>query len=155
MELLLRLFVLRVTMPLGSSKAILYGLLSVAILSAPAQLAAQSKGTLGPVGTQWGGQHVSLEVTDQGAQLEFDCANGTLPNTLNVDAKGNFTVKGEFTREHPGPVMRDGNPAASATYTGTIQGNTLHLHIASGPQSESVGDYVLVKDQPGRVVKCK
>jgi hypothetical protein len=118
--------------------------------------AAQSKQVvLGPAGTLWGGQHVSLEVTEDGAQLEFDCANGTLPKALAIDNKGNFTTKGQFTREHPGPVMRDGNQTAEATYSGTLAGNTLHLHVVAGPQNDSVGDYVLVRDQPGRVMKCK
>lgn len=124
---------------------------------APAQPAlAQSKQmVLGPTGTQWGGQHISLEVTDDGAVLELDCANGSLPKAINVDSKGNFTAKGQFTRERPGPVTREGNQVAEATYSGTIQSNALHLRIVAGPQHELVGEYDLVKDQHGRVMKCK
>ena len=111
--------------------------------------------TLGPVGTVWGGTHVGLEVTSEGATLEFDCASGTMTQAAKLDAKGNFEVPGTFTREHPGPVMRDGNGAASAMYSGSIQGNTMKLRITSGPQHEDMGDFVLVRGKQGRVFKCK
>ena len=111
--------------------------------------------SLGPTGTVWGGQHVTLEVTAEGAELDFDCASGSIPAGWAVDAKGNFKVKGTFTREHGGPVMRNDNNAVAAIYTGNIQGNTLRLSIVAGAQSESVGDFVLARDNPGRVVKCK
>jgi hypothetical protein len=113
------------------------------------------KSALGPVGTVWGGEHIALEVTADGATLEFDCATASITKPLTVDAKGNFRAEGTFTRERPGPTMRNGNPAASATFSGSIAGNTLHLHISSGAKSDGGEDYVLLRDQPGRVMKCR
>lgn len=110
---------------------------------------------LGPAGTIWGGEHVALEVTSEGSTLEFDCANGAITKPVQLDSQGKFKVAGTFTREHPGPVMRDGNAATAATYSGDIQGNTLKLTIVAGPQNESVGDYVLRRGNSGRVMKCK
>lgn len=111
---------------------------------------------LGPAGSVWGGEHIQLNVTADGATLEFDCASGTITKPLAADAQGSFKVKGTFTRERPGPVMRDNpNTAAAATYSGTITGNAMRLSITTGPQNESIGDYVLARGQTGKVFKCK
>jgi hypothetical protein len=121
----------------------------------PATQAQSGNSVLGAVGTVWGGDHVELEVTAEGATLDFDCANGSITKPLQLDAQGNFKIAGTFTRERPGPVMRDGNLAAVATYSGSIQNGTMKLTISSGPQNESQGEYVLVQDKHGRVFKCR
>jgi hypothetical protein len=130
------------------------GTLALAIVSLPssAQVPANA---LGPVGTVWGGPHVKLEVTADGATLEFDCANGFIFKPVELNGQGNFSTSGNFTQEHGGPITRDGNPSVSATYSGSIQGNTLKLIITTGPQNESVGEYVLYRGKPGRVMKCR
>ena len=128
-------------------------LVSASSLCAQAQT---NSSALGAAGSVWGGDHVKLEVTAEGATLDFDCASGTIAGPLTADAQGKFTVKGTFTRERPGPVMRDNpNTAAAATYSGTITGNTMRLNITAGSQNDSMGDYVLVRGQPGKVFKCK
>lgn len=104
----------------------------------------------------WGGEHVKLELTKDGGTLDFDCATGTIAKPLAVDAQGKFRASGTYLRERPGPTMRDGNPAAAATYSGSIDGTTMHLHVAAGAnKKDAVGDYVLVRGQPGRVMKCR
>jgi hypothetical protein len=120
----------------------------------PSPLGQSSAAVLGPVGTVWGGDHLKLGVTADGANLEFDCASGTITHALSVDAQGRFRAKGSFTRERPGPVMRDSPGATQATYTGTIQGDTMHLVVASG-SPDPYGEYVLTRDRPGHVVKCR
>lgn len=126
-------------------------------LVATHDLAAQSKGSaLGPEGTVWGGTHLELEVTSQVATLEFDCASGTIVLPLTADSHGVFTAKGTFTREHPGPVMRDNpNSTAPAVFTGTITGDILHLKVSAGSPPENLGEFVLTRGQPGRIFKCK
>jgi hypothetical protein len=109
----------------------------------------------GESATVWGGEHIEMEVTKEGATLEFDCAAGTITVPLAVDAQGKFRVSGTFTGERPGPTMRDGNPAVSATYSGSIIGDTMHLTIVAGPDKQSMGAYVLVRGKPGRVMKCR
>jgi hypothetical protein len=133
---------------------IVLGLLIAGIPSSPDARGQSAASALGPTGTVWGGQHVELEVTADGATLEFDCASGTIAKPVQLDAQGNFNITGTFTREHPGPVMRDGNPAAAATYSGSIRNGIMKLSIRS-EQNESQGEFVLVQGKPGRVVKCR
>ena len=45
----------------------------------------------------WGGEHIEMEVTRDGATLEFDCATGTIAEPLPVHSQGRFSVKGTFT----------------------------------------------------------
>ena len=52
---------------------------------------------LGATGAAPGGQHVELEVTAEGATLEFDCASGTITQPLQVDAQGNFQDYGDVS----------------------------------------------------------
>jgi len=35
----------------------------------------------------WGGQHIRAEVTDSGADIEFDCAHGTIDQPIVLDGK--------------------------------------------------------------------
>src|SRR5437667_11808892 len=51
----------------------------------------------------WGGPHIRMEVTGNGAVIEFDCANGQIEETIATDGNGSFDVKGVFSREHGGP----------------------------------------------------
>jgi len=117
--------------------------------------AQSSQSALGATGTVWGGEHVKLEITPEGPTLVFDCATGTIAKPLRVDAQGDFKTTGTFTRERPGPVMRDGNPAVVATYSGSVQNGTMKLTITSSAGGENFGDYVLVQGKPGHVVKCR
>jgi hypothetical protein len=103
----------------------------------------------------WGGEHIEIDFTNDGGNVEFDCATGTISKPLAVDAHGKFRASGTFTRERPGPTLRDGNPALTATYSGSIAGAIMHLHIVAGAKKEITGDYVLVRGQPGHVMKCK
>lgn len=109
---------------------------------------------LGASGTVWGGQHVELEVTPAGATLEFDCASGFIAKPLQLDAQGKFKVAGTFSREHPGPVIRDGPGPAPATYSGSVQNGTMKLTIAVS-QGENLGEYMLFRGKPGLVMKCR
>ncbi len=52
----------------------------------------------------WGGKHLSLEVTESGANLQFDCARGRISSPLKLDDKGHFELEGVFVRERPGAV---------------------------------------------------
>src|SRR5260370_38443665 len=56
-----------------------------------------------PVGL-WGGEHISMEVTAQGATIEYDCAHATISQRITLDCRGRFDVSGMQIQEQGGPV---------------------------------------------------
>ena len=104
----------------------------------------------------WGGEHIALEVTNAGAHVEFDCAHGTIDSPLTLDGKGQFAVKGSFTRERGGPVRLDkpseGQPAR---YSGSLSGATLTLTVVLTESNQSIGEFTLTRDSKGRLRKCR
>ncbi|MFL6227921.1 MAG: hypothetical protein ACJ741_03980 [Pyrinomonadaceae bacterium] len=108
-----------------------------------------------PTGT-WGGDHIGLEVTAQGGQVEYDCASGTIDRKIVLDARGRFHVSGTHVREHGGPVRRDEKPDSHpAQYTGSIQGDRMLLTVVEVDTGEMVGVFKLTRGQQPRVMKCR
>src|SRR5437588_11373442 len=61
----------------------------------------------------WGGEHVRMEVTKTGAEIEFDCAHGQTTEPIALDKRGNFDAPGTFTPEHGRPILRDEAPPSN------------------------------------------
>jgi hypothetical protein len=102
----------------------------------------------------WGGDHVRMELTKSGAELEFDCATGTITEAL-PETDGTFSLKGTFTPERGGPT-RDGETSRIvATYSGTIKNDTMALRIVLVDKDQEVAKYVLVRGRAGNVMKCR
>lgn len=111
----------------------------------------------------WGGEHVRLESTEHGGQLEFDCAHGSIEEPLSLDDEGRFSVKGTYLREHPGP-LRPGREAGAhpATYSGEVHGTRMTLRVLLSGRSESesesdesIGPFALTFATTGRIRKCR
>jgi hypothetical protein len=103
----------------------------------------------------WGGQGVSMEVTDNGASLDFDCATGSITSAIAPDSAGKFTAKGLFARQHPGPTREgEDNEGQPATYTGVIDGENLTLTITLARNNEKAGTFVLGHGKPARIRRC-
>ena len=108
--------------------------------------------------TTWGGDHVRMDVTASGAELEFDCATGTITEPL-PQAEGTFSLKGTFTPERGGPT-RDGETSRlNANYSGEIKDDTMSLRIvlagADKEKDREAATYVLVKGRGGKLMKCR
>jgi hypothetical protein len=104
----------------------------------------------------WGGEHVRLEVTENGAEIEFDCAHGSAETPIRLDAQGRFAVGGAFVRETPGPIRVGFEPKARpASYWGAVHGKTMTLHVRLTDSDETVGTYTLELGSPGRIRKCR
>jgi hypothetical protein len=104
----------------------------------------------------WGGQHVSMQVTRDGATLEFDCAHGTMLEPIKANAKGEFTARGTYTPERGGPVMRDNPPGdLPATYRGSIDGDTMRLEIMPADKDQAPEPFTLTRGKIGKLVKCR
>ncbi len=102
----------------------------------------------------WGGDHIAIEVSEKGAEVEFDCAHGQVTQPIKLDKHGRFKVSGTFTAEHGGPVRRDEAPESSpVSYSGHVKGDTMSLTITRG--DEKLGDYRLTRGGNPRLMKCR
>jgi len=102
----------------------------------------------------WGGNGVSLEISDNKSSLEFDCANGTISEPILLDNEGRFEVPGLYVREGPGPVRQGGNKQSRAIYSGVVKGDTMTLSIRMDGSSDELLNVTLVRGKQGRLRKC-
>ena len=104
---------------------------------------------------EWGGTHISMNVGDGSATIEYDCAHGEISGPLKIDGEGKFELPGTFTPERGGPIRADeGSREQKATYTGTIKGSTMTLTLKIGDSSDTE-TFTLEKDKQGKLFKCK
>ena len=103
----------------------------------------------------WGGNDVSMEVTPQGATLEFDCAHGNMQEPIKANAKGEFAARGTYTPEHGGPITLANPPRdLPATYKGTIEGDTMRLEVVLADKDQAPEPFALTRGKAGRLRKC-
>jgi hypothetical protein len=104
----------------------------------------------------WGGDHIRAEVTDKGAEIEFDCAHGTIAEALVPDGKGGFDVSGKFAPQHGGPVRNnEDSKGISVRYVGRVQDSELTLTIINTDTKETIGEFTLTHGNEGRIRKCR
>lgn len=104
----------------------------------------------------WGGSHIRIEVGPSSAQIDYDCANGTIAGPLTFDSKGRFNWRGVHNREHPGPIRIDEQSnSRPAIYSGLIKGDTMTLTVKLADSDEVVDTYTLKRGVSGRVFKCR
>lgn len=104
----------------------------------------------------WGGQHITINVAESSATIEFDCANGQIDGPLTTDRRGRFDLKGTFSREHGGPVR--GNEESNgqpARYVGWTDGKRMTLTVTLIGRKESLGTFNLTRGAEGRLFKCR
>src|SRR5215813_8650578 len=51
----------------------------------------------------WGGENISLEVSERGAVIDYNCAHGSITEKILLSRDGKFTAKGFHVKENPGP----------------------------------------------------
>ncbi len=101
----------------------------------------------------WGGEHIGLVVTTDGADIEFDCAVGHINAPLTLDANGRFRVKGTYRFERPAAAFVDDSAGTEVVYAGTVKGNTLRLEVEFPGQSEHK-KFQLMRGQEPHLTKC-
>ncbi|MFN2579315.1 MAG: hypothetical protein ABR607_16720 [Pyrinomonadaceae bacterium] len=103
----------------------------------------------------WGGQHIQAEVTNRGAEIEFDCAHGSIPQQISLDNSGQFDANGTYSPEHAGPIRDDENSSRPVRYKGNVKENSMSLTIADARTKEIVGTFTLTLGNDGRIMKCR
>jgi|SRR3954447_18626696 len=102
----------------------------------------------------WGGEHIALEISRNGAEIEFDCAYGQIRQPMALNAHGDFDLLGTFTPNHGGPVLRDETPARlQARYSGHVHGDTMSLTVSL--EKDKVGTFTLSRGQQPSLRKCR
>jgi hypothetical protein len=102
----------------------------------------------------WGGLHIIINVTEQGAIITMDCARGTINNPIEIDAQGHFDVPGTFVTETPGPVREGDDNSRAVRYSGTVKAGTMTLTIAAANSDEALGNFTLAQGKQGKIWKC-
>jgi len=102
----------------------------------------------------WGGLHVTLESSDQGSTLEFDCASGSISEPILLDSGGRFDVPGSYTRQGPGPTREGVAHDTRAHYSGRVTGETMELEVRLEGASKPIFDLALTRGKQGKVTKC-
>lgn len=126
---------------------------SVLILAALLAMTAGDRPSRVPDGA-WGGDHIALTVTAEGATLDFDCAHGSIAGPLALDAEGRLESSGIYVREGPGPVREGAETGRPARYSGRLEGTTLTLSITLTDRGQSAGAYTLELGRRARIRKC-
>lgn len=105
---------------------------------------------------RWGGEHIGLEVTEEGGWVEYDCAHGTIEQKIVTDARGVFELRGTHVRERGGPV-RKGEPEDihPALYHGQLNGDTMTLTVTESDTGQVVGTFTLKLGRQPQIMKCR
>ncbi|HEX8189651.1 MAG TPA: hypothetical protein VF586_14950 [Pyrinomonadaceae bacterium] len=104
----------------------------------------------------WGGEHIRFEVTEAGANVEYDCAHGTVEGRIVVDSQGRFSVYGMHYEERGGPA-RLGDEAGGyrVRLSGRVGGSLMKLTVTRAGTRKVVGTYALGRDREAMIVKCR
>jgi hypothetical protein len=109
----------------------------------------------------WGGPHVGLEFQGGLADVQFDCASGTIDDPLYPGANGSFSLKGTYRTGTPGPV-RVGQffKSQGAVYSGQVTAGaakngpremTLHVALDDGT---NIGPFSLTEGAQPQLTRC-
>ncbi len=102
----------------------------------------------------WGGEHLILEVSEKGAEADFECARGQVTQPIKLNEHGDFNVAGTFTPGHGGPALRnETSEPAAARYSGHVDGDNMTLTISVG--GKRVGVFALSRGAHPMLRKCR
>ena len=97
-----------------------------------------------------------VEVSEKGAEIEFDCARGQIAQRIALNKQGDFDVPGTFLREHGGPVLRDEPAAATPVrYSGHVSGDTMTLNVVLEKDKGKEGPFTLTHGSRPVLRKCR
>lgn len=102
----------------------------------------------------WGGDRVNTVFSPQGAQLQYDCAAGSIDAPVRLDSQGRFTARGVHEAYRAGPDTVDQTTTTrAATYEGRLAGTVLELRVRIDGDA-TVHSYRLEKDRTVKLIRC-
>ena len=102
----------------------------------------------------WGGEHISLRASSQGAQIDLDCAHATITKPITLDSQDRFDVTGSLAHRG-GAQPEGGSEATPARFTGYVRDGTMHLTMRSSESSEVLGSFILRQNAKGHIARCQ
>lgn len=104
----------------------------------------------------WGGEHISMQVTEQRTTVEYDCAHGTIDQRITLDRRGRFNVSGIQFAEHGGPVRQNEQLAGyPVRFAGQVNGKRMKLSVSNSATKELVGVFTLAYGSEPKLRKCR
>jgi hypothetical protein len=102
----------------------------------------------------WGGPHIGITFEGGLANVEFDCASGSIDGPVYPGKGGAFSAKGSVRTGTGGPV-RVGQIFKSqrATYSGQVTKDSMTLNITLEDGS-AVGPLILTRGAPPQLMRC-
>ena len=102
----------------------------------------------------WGGPHVAVAFQGGMAEVQFDCASGSIDMLVYPAKDGSFSAKGVYHVGSPGPV-RVGQIFVSqqATYSGSVVKGQMVLSVELEDGS-LVGPFNLIQGAPPQIMRC-
>lgn len=98
---------------------------------------------------------MGIQVEPDRANIEFDCARGSIEQPIFLNKKGRFDVAGIFVREHGGPVGENEPPDTHpARYTGRVYRKMMSITVTLTDTMETIGSFTLIYGQSPYVTKC-
>src|SRR3989442_14916276 len=91
----------------------------------------------------WGGEGIRMTIELEGAEIQYDCGEGSIDEAIVPDAEGRFQVGGTFT-PGGGPDPVGGRPRQAAVYRGTILGGSMELTCALNEPAQSLTSMTLI-----------
>src|SRR6185503_16271314 len=87
----------------------------------------------------WGGQHISIDVSNKGAKIEYDCAHATIDRAIVLDGNGRFSVSGRQFQERGGPTRQGEQTGYAVIFSGEVKGKTMTLTVRNSSTKEDLG----------------
>jgi hypothetical protein len=108
----------------------------------------------------WGGPHAAVSFQGGLAEVQFDCASGTIDDPITAAKDGSFSAKGTYRTGAPGPVkVGQFFKSQGAVYSGRIakaareapQVMTLNVALEDGT---ALGPFTLSEGTPPQITRC-
>jgi hypothetical protein len=95
-----------------------------------------------------------MTIQTDGADIQYNCGNGSIDEAIVSDAEGRFRVDGTVALGAGGPAPTEGWPRRAALYRGTVVGGSMVLTVTVFDAAEPIGPFNLRSGDNGHFEFC-